>query len=116
MAPADLNILWMPDLLAAAQDFATNASIHAATFHSAWAKVCLLTAISFACSRACNAFRDHFEVAALNSTVLQLIISLQVMNADRFDGPYSNLCENTPVAPADSGGVYSTAQVLLPTP
>lgn len=40
MAPADLNILWMPDLLAAAQEFATNASAHAATFHSAWAKVC----------------------------------------------------------------------------
>lgn len=48
MAPTDLNILWMPDLLAAAQDFATNASVHAATFHSAWAKVCFLTAISFA--------------------------------------------------------------------
>jgi hypothetical protein len=40
MAPADLNILWMPDLLAAAQDFAANASAHASTFHSAWSKVC----------------------------------------------------------------------------
>lgn len=41
------------------------------------------------------------------------MLSLQVMNADRFDGPYSNLCENTPVAPQDSGGEYSTAQVIF---
>jgi hypothetical protein len=40
MAPADLNILWMPDLLVIAQEFAVNASVHASTFHSAWAKVC----------------------------------------------------------------------------
>jgi hypothetical protein len=49
MAPADLNILWMPDFLAAAQDFAINASVHAATFHSAWAKVCFSPQFSFAC-------------------------------------------------------------------
>ena len=39
MAPADLNLLWMPDLLAAAQEFAVDASAHAVTFHSAWSKV-----------------------------------------------------------------------------
>jgi hypothetical protein len=39
MTPADLNILWMPDLLAVAQEFATNASAHTSTFHSAWSKV-----------------------------------------------------------------------------
>jgi hypothetical protein len=39
MTPSDLNILWMPDLLVIAQQFAVNASVHASTFHSAWAKV-----------------------------------------------------------------------------
>ena len=40
MTPSDLNILWMPDLLVIAQEFAVNASVHSSTFHSAWAKVC----------------------------------------------------------------------------
>ena len=39
MAPADLNILWAPDLLVSAQEFAASASSHAMAFHSAWAKV-----------------------------------------------------------------------------
>ncbi len=37
---------------------------------------------------------------------------LQVMNADRFDGPYSNLCENAPAADSSSGE-FSTAQVMM---
>ena len=34
------------------------------------------------------------------------------MNADRFDGPYSNLCENPAPAVDSNDGEYSTAQVL----
>jgi hypothetical protein len=36
------------------------------------------------------------------------------MNADRFDGPYSNLCDAHPAAAPDGGSVvYSQAQVVL---
>ena len=34
------------------------------------------------------------------------------MNADRFDGPYSNLCENPAPAVDSNDGEYTTAQVL----
>jgi hypothetical protein len=43
----------------------------------------------------------------------------QVMNADRFDGPHSNLCDALATAQSSSsGGLYTASQVplRLPTP
>lgn len=96
----------MPDLLAAAQEFAVDATAHASTFHSAWSKV--LKPIVFrpwlkVLAACLSQFRDR---AALT------LVCFQVMNADRFDGPYSNLCDAPAAAASDSSsGLYTASQV-----
>ena len=106
MAPADLNILWMPDLLAAAQDFAASASAHASTFHSAWSKVCSIYTPKHSRNLAILCF-----VSLYLTRIPQF--RLQVMNADRFDGPYSNLCDAPATAASDSNSdqLYTASQV-----
>jgi hypothetical protein len=99
MTPADLNIMWAPDLLVVAQEFAVNASIYYATFISAWSKVA-----------------HSSNCPYLSQLILFCLILCKVMNADRFDGPYSNLCDAAAASPdsdnSSNNAVYSQAQVM----
>ncbi len=111
MTPADLNILWMPDLRARSQPVGSRVGL----------SFCLVKG-----SRTHKPARHCMQASTTQSatTPAPPTHSLpQVMNADRFDGPYANLCNRQPVKAASSssssssnnsgGGSYSNTQVRI---